>query len=90
MFAIETCNPASTDTTTDRVLSKAKPGKRYRPVGYGYHDIYEPTPEEIAIACKDIRAKWSHEECANRKAFNPDEPQRWTAPLWRDPAVALL
>ena len=41
----------------------------------------DPTPEEIAAACAEIRASWSDEEFAIRKAFNPDEPRPWTAPV---------
>ena len=43
---------------------------------------YLPTPEEIALACAEIRAAWSAEEFAVRKAFNPDEPRGWRAPRW--------
>lgn len=48
----------------------------------GYRKCYDPTPEEIALACAEIRAAWSDEEFAIRKAFNPDEPRRWTPPMW--------
>ena len=90
MLAIETRNQASPISTANRALNAAKPRPRFRPEGYGYHDAYEPTQEDISVACRKIRAEWSDEERVSRKAFNPDEPQPWTAPLWRDPALAQL
>ena len=80
MLAME----ASTRPTSNLARPAAEPRQRFRLEGGAYHDIYEPTPEEIALACENIRAKWSDEESASRKAFNPDEPQSWTAPLWSE------
>jgi hypothetical protein len=71
-------------------LPAANLRQRFRLEGGGYHDVYEPSQEEIALACKEIRAEWSDEDYASRKAFNPDEPQGWTAPLWRDSILSLL
>lgn len=33
----------------------------------------DPTPDEIAAACKEIRSNWTDEECERRRAAAPDQ-----------------